>query len=102
MLELKPFSIGCNTPFVGFGIIGNFVDQSPTEKALNASLQLIEYVKSIQNNFENDFEFITHDDAIDNPDNPDAATLCPGQELYAIWKEYDDFVNQTSTCKCKQ
>ena len=84
-------------------MIGNFVDAEPTEKAVNASLQLIEYIKSIQNNSESDYEFITHDDAIDNPgagDNPDAATLCPGKELYAIWENHEDFVNQTSVCKC--
>lgn len=78
-------------------MIGNFNDISPSEKAVNASLQLIEYIKSIQINFENNYEFITHDDAIDNPG---AATLCPGKELYAVWKEYDDFVNQTSVCQC--
>ena len=78
-------------------MIGNFVDDEPNEKAFNASLQVIEYVKSIQNNLENDYEFITHGDAIDNTG---AATLCPGKELYAIWKNHDDFVNQTSVCKC--
>ena len=78
-------------------MIGNFVNEEPTEKAVNASLQLIEYIKSIQNNSENDYEFITHDDAIDNPG---AATACPGKELLAIWENHDDFVNQTSVCKC--
>ena len=78
-------------------MIGNFVDDEPNEKAVNASLQVIEYVKSIQNNLENDYEFITHGDA---SDNPGAATLCPGKELYAIWKNQDDFVNQTNVCKC--
>ena len=81
-------------------MIGTFVTEAPTEKALNASLQLINYIKSMQNNSQNDFEFITHDDAIENPDNPDAATLCPGHALYEIWKEHDDFVNQTSVCQC--
>lgn len=78
-------------------MIGNFLASKPTEKAINASLQVIEYVKSIQNNTENDYEFITHDDAITNPD---AGTICPGKELYAIWTEHDDFVNQTSVCNC--
>ena len=84
-------------------MIGNFVNEKPTEKAVNASLQLIEYIKSIQNNSEIDYEFITHNDAIDNPgvgDNPGAATACPGKELLAIWENHDDFVNQTSVCKC--
>ena len=80
-------------------MIGNFVDAEPTEKAVNASLQVIEYVKSIQNNLELNYEFITHDDAIINPD---AATLCPGKEMYAIWREHDDFVNQTSVCSCSR
>ena len=78
-------------------MIGNFVEEEPTEKAVNASHQLIDYVKSIQSNLEDEYEFITHDDAINNPD---AATLCPGKELYAIWKSHADFVNQTSVCKC--
>jgi len=78
-------------------MIGNFVDAEPTEKAINASLQVIEYVKSFQNNADNDYEFITHDDAVIDPF---AATLCPGKELYAIWREHDDFVNQTSICNC--
>ena len=77
-------------------MIGNFIDEKPSEKAVNASLQVIEYIKSIQNNFEHDYEFITHDDAIDNAGT---TTLCPGNELYAIWKNHDDFVNQTSVCK---
>ena len=83
-------------------MIGNFVEKPPTEKALNASLQLIEYIKPMQSNLYYDFEFITHDDAINNPSKPDAATLCPGKELYAIWKEHDDFVNQTNSCMCMQ
>ena len=78
-------------------MIGNFIDKPPSEKAINASLQLIGYVKSVKSNLQNDYEFITHDDAIDNPG---AATLCPGKELYSIWKEHDEFVNQTSVCKC--
>ena len=78
-------------------MIGHFVDAKPTEKAVNASLQVIEYVKSIQNNAENDYEFITHDDAVNNPP---AATLCPGKELYAVWQHHEDFVNQTSVCEC--
>ena len=90
-------SNGCNTPFVGIGMIGNFIEKSPTEQAVNASVQLIEYIKSVQSNMQNEYEFITHDDAIDNPG---AATLCPGEELYSIWKEHDDFVNETSVCKC--
>ena len=49
-------------------MIGNFVDAEPTEKAVNASLQVIEYVKSIQSNLELNYEFITHDDAIIDPD----------------------------------
>ena len=76
-------------------MIGTFVTEAPTEKALNASLQLINYIKSMQNNSQNDFEFITHDDAIET-----GATLCPGRALYDIWKEHDDFVNQTSVCQC--
>ena len=79
-------------------MIGTFTDIKPSEKALNASYQLIEYVKAIQSNPENEFEFITHDDAI----GTDAATLCPGKELYDIWKEHDDFVNKTSTCICQR
>ena len=92
-------SRGCNTPFVGFGMIGTFVDIKPSEKALKASYQLIEYVKAIQSNPENDFEFITHDDAINYPDT---STLCPGEDLYQIWKEHDDFVNETSFCNCQR
>ena len=80
-------------------MIGNFVDAEPTEKAVNASLQVIEYVKSIHSNLEFDYEFITHDDAITDPE---AATLCPGKEMYAIWREHDDFVNQTSVCSCSR
>ena len=72
-------------------MIGTFVETEPSEAAINASYQLIEYVKSV--------EFITHDDAIDYPDT---ATLCPGKDLYEIWKEHDDFVNQTSVCNCQR
>ena len=100
MAETNIFlSRGCNTPFVGFGMIGTFVETEPSEAAINASYQLIEYVKSIQSNPDHDFEFITHDDAIDYPDT---ATLCPGKDLYEIWKEHDDFVNQTSVCNCQR
>ena len=80
-------------------MIGTFVETEPSEAAINASYQLIEYVKSIQSNPEHNFEFITHDDAIDYPDT---ATLCPGKDLYEIWKEHDDFVNQTSVCNCQR
>ena len=78
-------------------MIGNFHETEPSENAVNASLQLIEYVKSIQSNFENDFEFITHKDAGIN-----VITPCPGKNLYAIWEEHDDFVNQTSVCDCER
>ena len=78
-------------------MIGNFVDEEPSEKAVKASLQVIEYVKSIQNNSKSDFVLITHADVMDEPG---AATLCPGKELYDIWKNHDDFVNETSVCKC--
>ena len=78
-------------------MIGDFTDKKPSDLAMNASLELVKYIKLIQRNLTNEFEFITHNDAINNPG---AATLCPGKELYAIWKEYDDFVNQTSVCNC--
>ena len=80
-------------------MIGTFNGNiKPSEKALNASYQLIDYVIAIQSNPENVFKFITHDDAI----GTDAATLYPGKELYDIWKEHDDFVNETSTCICQR
>lgn len=75
-------------------MIGDFTDKKPGDLAMNASLQLIKYIKLIQRNLTNDYEFITHNDVHNT-------TVCPGEELYAIWKEYDDFVNQTSVCKCE-
>ena len=76
-------------------MIGTFTNIKPSEKAVNASFQLIEYVKAIQSNPENEFEFITHGDVTETP------TLCPGKDLYEIWKEHNDFVNETSVCYCQ-
>ena len=76
-------------------MMGTFTNIKPSEAALNASYQLIEYVKAIQSNPENEFEFITHGDVTDAP------TLCPGKDLYEIWEEHNDFVNETSVCHCQ-